>query len=446
MRTQALALILVMLGGLAGSGPADAQSNLREGKDAFGSWQQDAPGTLRLIRPQDLPAPGATASAANMSRVVPRPAEAAPQVPPEFKIELFAEGLSGPRIIRVAPNGDIFVAETARAESACCAPPTARPSPPTNEIFAGGLQCAVRHRLLSERRQSAVGLCGEHRQRGALPLSDRRPEGARRGRRPSCRSCRTAAAIRRATSSSRPTASACSSRSARPATSPRGWARRPADSRPGAINSRSAPPGATRPPRRRAGVRSRRQGPERSSPPASAIASAWRCSPTPAQLWCSTNERDVLGDNLPPDYVTRVREGGFYGWPWYYIGDHEDPRHAGERPDLKGKVTVPDVLIQPHSASLGMTFYERRRRFPPEYRGDAFAAQHGSWNRGKRTGYKVVRVRLKDGAADRRVRGFPHRLRGRRRRRLGPAGRRGGGARRRAAGHRRRQRHDLARQ
>ncbi|MDU6378185.1 MAG: PQQ-dependent sugar dehydrogenase, partial [Bradyrhizobium sp.] len=112
--------------------------------------------------------------------------------------------------------------------------------------------------------------------------------------------------------------------------------------------------------------------------------------------WCSTNERDGLGDDLVPDYVTRVKEGGFYGWPWYYVGDNEDPRHAGERPDLKVQVTIPDVLLQAHSASLGLTFYDAAL-FPPEYRGDAFAAEHGSWNRSKRTGYKVIRVRLKDG-------------------------------------------------
>jgi glucose/arabinose dehydrogenase len=125
--------------------------------------------------------------------------------------------------------------------------------------------------------------------------------------------------------------------------------------------------------------------------------------PRTHDLWCSTNERDLLGDDLPPDYVTRVREGGFYGWPWYFIGDHEDPGHKGERPDLADKITIPDVLIQPHSAPLEMAFYDARggpAAFPAEYRGDAFVALHGSWNRAKRTGYKVVRVRLKDGVPD----------------------------------------------
>ena len=95
--------------------------------------------------------------------------------------------------------------------------------------------------------------------------------------------------------------------------------------------------------------------------------------------------------------MTRVREGGFYGWPWYYIGNHEDPRHKGERPDLADKVTVPDVLIQPHSAPLGMTFYDGSM-FPAEHRGSAFDALHGSWNRHQRTDYKIIRVILKDGA------------------------------------------------
>ena len=108
------------------------------------------------------------------------------------------------------------------------------------------------------------------------------------------------------------------------------------------------------------------------------------------------NERDGLGDDLPPDYATSVREGAFYGWPWYYIGDHEDPRLKGQRPGLAGHVTVPDVLIQPHSAPLGITFYDGAQ-FPPEYRGDAFVTLRGSWNRARRTGYKVVRLRFANG-------------------------------------------------
>jgi len=122
--------------------------------------------------------------------------------------------------------------------------------------------------------------------------------------------------------------------------------------------------------------------------------------PGTGDLWCTVNERDALGDNLVPDYSTRVRPGGFYGWPWYYMGDHEDPRHAGERPDLKGKTITPDVPYEAHSAAVGFAFYtvtQGRSAFPADYVGDAFAVFHGSWNRADRTGHKIVRVPMKNG-------------------------------------------------
>jgi glucose/arabinose dehydrogenase len=116
-------------------------------------------------------------------------------------------------------------------------------------------------------------------------------------------------------------------------------------------------------------------------------------NPRTGDLWTSVNERDHLGDNLVPDYITRVKDGGFYGWPWYYIGGNQDPKHKGKHPELKDKVIVPDVLLQAHNASLQLTFYSGQQ-FPAEYRGDVFAAQHGSWNRSVRTGYNVIRVPL----------------------------------------------------
>ena len=122
--------------------------------------------------------------------------------------------------------------------------------------------------------------------------------------------------------------------------------------------------------------------------------------PSTAQVWVSTNERDNLGNDLVPDYISSVREGGFYGWPWYYYGNHEDPRHAGERPDLLNKAIIPDLPVQSHSATLGLVFYPPATgpaAFPSTYTGDIFAAFHGSWNRTIRTGSKVVRVHLKDG-------------------------------------------------
>jgi len=116
-------------------------------------------------------------------------------------------------------------------------------------------------------------------------------------------------------------------------------------------------------------------------------------NPQTGELWCSVNERDGLGDNLVPDYITHVQEGGFYGWPWWYMGGHQDPRHQGKHPELKDKVIVPDVLLQPHIASLEFTFYQGQQ-FPVEYKGDIFASEHGSWNREVRVGYEVIRVPL----------------------------------------------------
>jgi glucose/arabinose dehydrogenase len=115
--------------------------------------------------------------------------------------------------------------------------------------------------------------------------------------------------------------------------------------------------------------------------------------PMTGELWCSVNERDALGDNLVPDYITHVQEGGFYGWPWWYIGAHQDPRHPGAHPELKDKTIVPDVLLQPHVASLEFAFYQGKQ-FPAEYKGDIFASEHGSWNKAVRVGYEVIRVPL----------------------------------------------------
>jgi glucose/arabinose dehydrogenase len=124
-------------------------------------------------------------------------------------------------------------------------------------------------------------------------------------------------------------------------------------------------------------------------------------NPTTGEVWCSVNERDNLGDNLVPDYITSVKEDGFYGWPWFYIGQHEDPRAKMARPADKtiDKVTVPDIMVTAHSASLGLTFYEGTQ-FPQEYRGDLFAAEHGSWNRSIRSGHEVVRVPLDKGKSN----------------------------------------------
>jgi glucose/arabinose dehydrogenase len=113
-------------------------------------------------------------------------------------------------------------------------------------------------------------------------------------------------------------------------------------------------------------------------------------------LYVTVNERDGLGDSLPPDYLTRIRQGEFFGWPYAYTGPHPDPDYGAKRPDLVAKTKTPDVLFEAHSAPLGLVFYDASQ-FPPEYRGDAFVALHGSWNSSRPTGYKIVRVRFHNG-------------------------------------------------
>jgi glucose/arabinose dehydrogenase len=113
-------------------------------------------------------------------------------------------------------------------------------------------------------------------------------------------------------------------------------------------------------------------------------------------LWTAVNERDNLGDDLVPDYITSVKEGAFYGWPYSYYGQHEDPRLKGQRPDLVKKALVPDVQTGAHTASLGLAFYDQKA-FPAKYQNGAFVGQHGSWNRSELVGYKVLFVPFKNG-------------------------------------------------
>jgi glucose/arabinose dehydrogenase len=122
-----------------------------------------------------------------------------------------------------------------------------------------------------------------------------------------------------------------------------------------------------------------------------------RFYPGTGDLWTVVNERDGLGDELVPDYLTHVVEGGFYGWPYAYLGQHKQPGPLGDKhPELAARAIVPDVLFQSHSAPLGLIFYDGAQ-FPAEFRGDAFVSLHGSWNAGEPRGYKVVRVKFHDG-------------------------------------------------
>lgn len=119
-------------------------------------------------------------------------------------------------------------------------------------------------------------------------------------------------------------------------------------------------------------------------------------NPITGELWTAVNERDELGDNLVPDYVTSVQEGGFYGWPYSYFGQLKDPRMDGQGADLIAKAIVPDVSVGPHTASLGLTFYDADA-FPEKYKNGIFVGQHGSWNRSTLSGYRVVFIPFENG-------------------------------------------------
>ena len=396
MPRRAIPAVVSALGALAVlSGAAFAQSGLREGKVAFGSWQLDKPGTIRLIKPQDLPAPGATRSAANVSRIVPRPAGAAPQVPPGFKIELFVDGLNGPRIVRVAPNGDIFVTETYAGRIRVLRAADGTSKPTANVVYATGL-----HQPFGV----AFFPSGDDPQWVYVANTDsvvRFPYHSGDLKAPGKPETIVANLPHGSGHTTRDVVFTPESKLMLVSVGSAGNDGEGMGQPPGGLEAWASeqPLGAAWSYETdRAAVLAFDPDGKNRKLFATGIRNCvgLAVQPQSGTPWCSTNERDGFGDDLVPDYVTSVRENAFYGWPWFYIGGHEDPKHAGERPDLKDKVTTPDVLLQAHSASLGLTFYQGSN-FPTDYRGDAFAAEHGSWNRSKRTGYKVIRIRLKDG-------------------------------------------------
>jgi glucose/arabinose dehydrogenase len=373
---------------------AQPAPSLLEGRAAFGDWRADRPGVRRLIKPRDLPPPQPAEAVANFVRVAHRTDEK-PIVPSGFAVNLFASGLTGPRLIRAAPNGDIFVAESRAGRISVLRPDRGAAGAATKKsVFASGLypfgiafyppgadpqwvyvadtgavlRFPYRSGDLSPRGEPETVVpelpVGGHATRD-VAFS---PDGATMYVSVGSRS-NDAESMNRLSGASlqnfiahHPLGAAWGNESDRAAVlafDPQGKNKRIfATGIRNCVGMAVAPDGT---------------------------------------LWCSTNERDDLGNDLPPDYIPRVRDGSFFGWPWYYIGGNEDPHHRGERPDLKDKVTLPDVLIEAHSASLGMTIYDGSQ-FPADYRGNIFAAEHGSWNRSKRTGYKVIRVIMKDGA------------------------------------------------
>jgi glucose/arabinose dehydrogenase/cytochrome c2 len=365
-------------------------------------WQRQAPGAQHLLRVDALPKPYETKSAGNGPQVVPAPANATPRVPPGFTVKLFAKGLQNPRLMRTAPNGDIFIAETGRNRIRVLRAPKGAEAPTEDQIFAEGLRGPFGISFYppgDEPRWIYVANVN------SIVRFAYRPGDLKSHADPEVVVPKLSE-----TTGGHTTRDVVFSRDGKrmfiAVGSGSNVAEQMGKKTPEEIQSWDAENGlgaAWGSEWHRAQILV--TDPE-GRQPLRAFATGIRngvglaVHPETGDLWVSTNERDGLGDNLVPDYVTRVKETGFYGWPWYYMGKHEDPRHAGARPDLSAKVIVPDVLLQAHSASLQMTFYTATSgpaMFPNEYRGDAFAALHGSWNRTIRTGYKVVRVLLKNG-------------------------------------------------
>jgi glucose/arabinose dehydrogenase len=367
------------------------------GPAAYGDWKADAPGLRRKITAADLAAPFASPSVREMAHLVAQPAGARLSAPAGFSVTLFADHLREPREIRTAPNGDIFVAESAAGQLRVLRPGDGAAKPAQSEVFASGLDRPFGIAFYPPGPDPRFVYIAMTNTVVRYPYKngDLKAGGA----------AETVVPKLAESDSDHWTRDIVFSPDGKRMFVSVGSGSNDAESMPKKSVDEAKQWDAQHGLGAAWGYETDRADVLIFDPEGQGrrvfAAGLRNCvtmalEPKTGDLWCSTNERDGLGDNLPPDYLTRVREGAFYGWPWYYIGDHEDPRHKGERPDLAGKITVPDVLIQPHSAPLQMTFYDGAM-FPGEYRGSAFAALHGSWNRHLRTGYKIVRAILRDG-------------------------------------------------
>lgn len=318
------------------------------------------------IRVAQLPKPFATPSAGNPPSYGPRPANATLHAPPGFHVSLFADKLGDPRAMLLAPNGDVILSEPGDGKITILRDANHDGVAEQRSTFASGLDnpygLAFHGRWLYVGNEGAVVRFpysagqttgnGRPEQIAALPSGGHATRGVIFSR----DGTKLYVSVG---SGSNVSAGEAPERAAIIELNPDGSGKRIFAS----------------------GLRN-------------PVGMAWQ--PSTNALWTVVNERDGLGDDLVPDYATRLQAGAFYGWPYAYLGAHEDPRRAGERRDLVKKASLPSVLIQAHSAPLGIAFYTGTM-FPPEYRGRAFVALHGSWNRSRRTGYKVISIPFKDG-------------------------------------------------
>lgn len=340
----------------------------------FTDFRFEQPGNIHRITAQDLPAPYATKSSNNGPKLVARPPNGWPKVPAGFQVQQFATGLDNPRLLRTAPNGDVFLAESSSGIIRVFRGITPDGKARQMKVFAKGLN-------------QPYGIT-------FYPPGDD-PQWVYIGN--------TDAVIRFPYRSGDLVARGTAQHLVDLPHGGDHWTRDiqfTADGKKMFVSVGSASnvddTDTTPAEKDRADILQFNPDGSEMWLYASGIRNAGgglAINPKNGELWCSVNERDGLGDDLVPDYITHVEAGGFYGWPWWYIGGHQDPRHQGKHPELKEKVIVPDVLVQSHNASLEMTFYEGQQ-FPSEFLGDIFSSQHGSWNRSVRTGYEVIRVPL----------------------------------------------------
>jgi glucose/arabinose dehydrogenase len=373
------------------------------GANAVGTsadWRLDAPGRTHRIDMEALPAPFATPSASNGPALVGRPGNAVLALPPGFHVAPFATHLAGPRKMLPAANGDILVSETSGGRISVLHPSANGARADGADIYVQGLEqpFGIAFYPNAERPEWLYVAESNRVTRYPYRTGDVKPRGKAQVVIPELPSgghfTRDIAFSRDGTELFVSVGSGSNVAQSMSKKAPRDIARWESEHGLGAAWDDET---------NRAAVLVF----DAKSPAAPAIyASGLRncvsltVQPSNGALWCTVNERDALGDDLVPDYSTRVERGGFYGWPWYYLGSNEDPRLKGERPDLRGKVSKPDVPYQAHSAALNLTFYTATggtSAFPQSYVGDAFVAFHGSWNRSLRTGYKLVRMHMANG-------------------------------------------------
>ena len=389
---------------LLSAAPLLVCAQVLKGPAAFGDWRADKPGVRRLITAPDLPPPSAPTTAA--SAIVKRPADARPLVPEGFEVEPFATGFEQPRAMQVAPNGDLFVADSKANEIVVYRPDAAGrgqahevfasrlhepygiafypPGPDPRWVYVGNSDSVVRFAYRAGEMKAGgpaqaivAHIPSAHHWTRDLAFA---PDGKRLYIAVGSGSNVAEAMPRQPHAAALLGPHPVKGLAEWIASEPLGAAWDEEELRADIL---SVDPMGKDMKIFATGLRN---------------CSGLAVNPATGEPWCVVNERDILGDNTPFEYATHVEEGKFYGWPWYYLGGHEDPRHAGERPDLKDKVTVPDVFMQAHSAPLQIAFYGASA-FPAEYRGGAFVTMHGSWNRARRTGYKVVYLPFRGGKA-----------------------------------------------